>query len=291
MLSLVPPLRKLLDLVEKWLLWKKSQHYTLDHVWLNFPAHYSHWMNLGTWTAVNSSTGFVSACEGLAKRLADAVALKRGENVVDVGFGCGDQDFYFLEKYGVKRIVGFTASKEQVEMARTECARRKESRFEPNFGAAPYLPLAQCPDTDVIFSLDSAYHYNTREQFIEQCARHLKPGGRVGLADLILNEPSPLQYLLIVPFAMMMGMPLRNLYGTKRYIEIMQKYGFQDVSIDVVDPIAFSTLPSFISAQLARYGPVLNPSIVNKYGMIAKVMSLFAEKRLFQVVVVSARKG
>ena len=49
----------------------------------------------------------------MASKLADAVRMKPGDLCLDVGFGCGDQDIWWHQQYGVD-IVGVEVIPSQV---------------------------------------------------------------------------------------------------------------------------------------------------------------------------------
>jgi ubiquinone/menaquinone biosynthesis C-methylase UbiE len=282
-LVIVKELRGLLGLAERLLFLHESKRYGLDHTFLDLPPNPPQWMNLGVWKNLNSSEDFVTACRSTASELADAVDLKPNETVIDVGFGCGDQDFHFLNQYGVSKIIGFNSSRDQVENAIKMCKIRNEKRFEPKYGIAPFLPV-QSESADVVLSLDSAYHYNTRSQFIQESWKWLKDDGRIGLVDLVLNDPPTfLTWLFLIPVAWVIGIPIENLYTAKNYQSMMERHGFDNVQIRTIDHAAFSHLPDFIEAQLARYEPILNPALVKKYSITSRGMRTLAKLKIFKL--------
>ena len=255
-------------------------------MFLDLPSNPLQWMNLGNWKHLDPSTNFVEACEATARSLADAVCLSKEHRVVDVGFGCGDQNFYFLKHYGVSHIIGYNSSRDQVEIAKSRCVAMEERRFEPRFGVAPLLDV-QHESADVVLSLDSAYHYNTRDHFVRESWNWLRPGGRLGLVDLVLNAPPTLpQWFLLLIFSKMIGIPLQNLYDSQDYRKMMEKHGYHDIKFETLDACAFSHLPTFIDRQLDTYGSILNPLLIAKYKMISTGMRLLAKLQLFSFVVV-----
>jgi SAM-dependent methyltransferase len=286
----VRELRPLLEATEKILLLHKSQRYGLDHIFLDLPPKPLEWMNLGDWQKLNKREDFIEACQATATALADAVGMKREQTIIDVGFGCGDQDFFFLQKYGPSRIIGYNASQEQVDRAIAKCSILNERRFVPKFGLAPHLPI-QSGSADIVLSLDSAYHYNTREKFFQESWNWLNRGGKIGLVDLILNEPLTFKsWFMVVPFALLIGIPLKNLYDQSTYIEKLERTGFSDVQISTIDQNAFSHLPDFIEAQISRYSSILNPSLIKKYTFTSKGMRILAKLKIFRLILVAATK-
>lgn len=65
---------------------------------LHFSSQPSSWMNWGLWTP--GTTTFKQACKNLAHKLAQTANLSPGDKVLDVGFGCGDQDIFWSETFG-----------------------------------------------------------------------------------------------------------------------------------------------------------------------------------------------
>lgn len=281
----IPGLKHLITILENVLLLKKAQRYGSDHVFLDLTSTPDQWMNLGHWTALKPTSDFVQACQAAARSLANAVGLSKSQTVVDVGFGCGDQDFFFIKEYGVGEITGYNASRDQVEIAKARCAKLGETRFNPRFGIAPHLDVLPA-SADVVLSLDSAYHYNTREEFVSRSLNWLKPGGKLGLVDLILNDtPTTLQWLILLPFSKMIGIPMSNLVDAKAYANMMEQSGYEHVKLETLDDSAFSHLPTFIDHQLRRYDSILNPLLILKYTFISQGMRLLAKLKLFRLVV------
>src|SRR5687767_13447370 len=61
------------------------------------------WLNVGDWREART---YEEACSALARRLGEAAQLGPSDEVLDAGFGFGDQDFFWLQTAKPKRIVG-----------------------------------------------------------------------------------------------------------------------------------------------------------------------------------------
>lgn len=113
--------------------WGKAgpQHYGTHHRLLNLKVTGT-WLNLGYW---EDTDDFQSACESLARMTAEAVELGPSDSLLgicslfrpfevissllsdpfsffsllDVGYGCGDQDLYFWKQFKPAEIVGITS--------------------------------------------------------------------------------------------------------------------------------------------------------------------------------------
>lgn len=269
----------------------KTENYGLDHSFLNLPASTDMWMNLGVWRGLNSNLDYKEACLTAAKMLGDAVGLKVGDFVLDVGFGCGDQDFFFLDTYGVEKIIGYGNSMVQVGQARRKCAKRREERFEPRVGSAPGLPPAD-GTYNVVLSLDSAYHYNTREKFVTESYNMLMEGGRFGTIDLFLSENmTASKWIIAALFSKIIGIPWANLYNKREYEKKLKQAGFARFHSESIDSNAFSHLPGFIEAQIGRYRAILSPGLIRKYSSIAKGMKFLAKFEIFELRLFVAYKS
>ena len=136
------------------------------------------WMNLG-YVEDTSVTAdyphYVECAAALARQLAAAAELHSGDVVVDVGYGYGDQDMLWTRENGVT-ITGFNVGEEQQRIAsRRIAAAGLQDKVDLRVGSATKIPLeAACADK--VTSLESAFHYDTREQFFQEAFRVLRPG-------------------------------------------------------------------------------------------------------------------
>lgn len=156
------------------------------------------WANLGLWNSTDIQC-HAQACEALAVKLADAVNLSPEDEVLDVGrlrmliltvividsytgMGRGDQCLLWCQHYKVKRVLGIDICAEHLRSARHLLERSGNSQwriklFECSATLLDELPRDYLQDITVILSLDSAYHYYTRETFFEKAKTYaLKPG-------------------------------------------------------------------------------------------------------------------
>jgi microcystin synthetase protein McyJ len=181
------------------------------------------WLNLGYWKVART---YPEAAEAMATKLGDAAELGPSDELLDVGFGFGEQDLFWLSKYGVKKIVGLNITPKQVERARARVEERGVSdRIDLKFGSATEVPF---PDGsfDKVTALECAHHFDTREQFFREAFRVLRPGGRIATADGA-RFPGSGPVTLVNKMALRRwSVPLANLYDRNEYMKRLEAAGF-----------------------------------------------------------------
>ncbi|HET9930500.1 MAG TPA: class I SAM-dependent methyltransferase [Polyangiaceae bacterium] len=186
------------------------------------------WLNLGYWTQART---YPEAARALACQLADAAELGPSDVQLDVGFGFAEQDFLWLEEYGVARITGINITEMQVERARARARERNlEGRLELMVGSATEMPFEAGSFTKVT-ALECAHHFATRERFFAEAFRVLKPGGRLALADGVPlpghGAPSLMTRVILRQWAS----PVENFYDRNVYAQKLRACGFENVRI------------------------------------------------------------
>jgi ubiquinone/menaquinone biosynthesis C-methylase UbiE len=116
----------------------------------------------------------------LAEWLSEAVALKPGMRVLDLGCGRAASSIFLHREFGVQvwaTDLWFSASENYQRIVDAGV----EQHVFPIHSDARSLPFAR-EFFDVILSIDSFIYYGTDDLFLSNIGRFLKPGGLLGIA-------------------------------------------------------------------------------------------------------------
>ncbi|CAM3354943.1 methyltransferase domain-containing protein [Nocardioides dubius] len=137
----------------------------------------------------DASTPLAAATAALTEEMIRRAGFQAGERVLDVGCGTGRQACDLAERFEVE-LVGITTSETGVAAGRELAARRHrfDVDFEQRDGTDNGFPDASF---DVVWVLESSHLMRDRRALLSECARVLRPGGRLVLCDIIRRREIP----------------------------------------------------------------------------------------------------
>jgi cyclopropane fatty-acyl-phospholipid synthase-like methyltransferase len=200
--------------------------------------------NLHYGVYVSGDEPLPEATHNLTLRMAETARLAEGLEVLDVGCGTGTPARFIATEHGVK-VTGITTSGVGVAEAteRTAAAGLADQvRFEVRDGMDNGFPDASF---DRAWVLESSHLMRDRGKLIAECARVLRPGGRMALCDIILRRELPFMEVrrLREPLAL-----LRVVYGDAR-MEPLERYAAwaeeAGLVVDTSVDISAETRPTF----------------------------------------------
>jgi 27-O-demethylrifamycin SV methyltransferase len=136
-----------------------------------------------------------AATAGLTTLMAENAELAPGTSVLDVGCGIGNPACVLAERYGC-RVTGITTSANGVEGARRRAQERgcaDRASFVIADGMANGFPDSSF---DRVWVLEASHLMPRKDALLAECARVLRPGGRLVLCDVILGRELPLREVL-----------------------------------------------------------------------------------------------
>lgn len=199
------------------------------------------WLNLGYWKEART---YPDACVAMVELLGTRAGLQPGDEVLDVGVGFAEQDFVLLDRFKVSRVTGIDITPVHIEKGRERVARRGlQDQIDLQLGSATAMEF---PDAtfDSVLALECAFHFDTREQFLREAFRVLKPGGSIAIADML---PVPgKKASRATAFARKYGhVPEANLYDREEYPQRLSAAGFGDVRVESIRQDVFPGMAKY----------------------------------------------
>jgi ubiquinone/menaquinone biosynthesis C-methylase UbiE len=114
-----------------------------------------------------------------------------GKRLLDIGCGNGQQTLYIAGQHNPAFVHGIDLNEMHIGMAKAERDRLKLTNAD--FAVDNSQLLASVPDAsfDAAICVESAHHYPSKDEFLRQVQRVLKPGGRFVIADLLSRDGKP----------------------------------------------------------------------------------------------------
>lgn len=193
--------------------------------------------NLGYWDA--STPDAAAAGERLIDELVALLPEARG-SILDVACGEGATTRSLLRTFPAAAVTAINISESQLAAARERAPGVSFLKMD-----ATDLRFPDSSFTNVI-CVEAAFHFDTRERFLEEALRVLEPGGHLLISDLLFAPYTPL-----VPRANHVASPAA-------YEALLRRVGFDPVTVvDAHDEMWRSfrrRFNSFVLGNVSRFG-------------------------------------
>ncbi|WP_063909847.1 SAM-dependent methyltransferase [Herbidospora yilanensis] len=145
-------------------------------------------IHVGYWTGPDDDASFREAAARLTSLMTTALRVGPGGHVLDLGCGPGATALQVARATGA-RVTGVAISRAEVELA-SALAEAESMTDLVAFRHADALDLPfEAGTFDAVLAAETIPHFPDRTAALRECARVLRPGGRLVLTDNIRRGP------------------------------------------------------------------------------------------------------
>ena len=201
--------------------YKATEHAYKDSWDLNnsLAIHYGYWDD--------KVKSFPQSLLRMNEVMIETAEITANDKVLDAGCGVGGSSIFIAKTVGAN-VTGITLSERQVQQA-TANATKNQIGDKAHFAVMDYCSTDFPAESfDVVWGCESICYADSKEKFIKEACRLLKPGGRLVVADGFVtsytNNDNPIirQWLD--------GWQVNYLETPERFASFMKDAGFCDVS-------------------------------------------------------------
>ncbi len=158
--------------------------------------------------------------------MAEMAGIQASDKVLDAGCGVGGSSIFLAKTIGC-HVTGITVSDRQVKLA-LDHARGNEVSERTDFRIMNYCQT-DFPDQsfDVVWGCESICYADSKEQFVREAYRLLKPGGRLVMADFLVPRMENNDIPVVRNW--LDGWVVNFLETPENFTQYMKQAGFSDV--------------------------------------------------------------
>ena len=233
--------------------------------------HVSNFMNYGYWDKKNMN--LLKANKRMCKIIEKKGELHKAKNVLDVGCGYGEQDFYWSKNLENLQIDAVDLNEVSINHAKKDNEKRKTNI---NFSLGNACKLNSSDNKyDRVISLESAFHYSPRTDFLKESHRVLKKGGKLIIADILYNNEENVNifnYYNCRAFEKVFNIPDSNKITIDKFKSQLRDIGFK-VKLEDITDYTFKPYYKYFFENVEYSKDMIIP--IWTFNLIKKVVSFY----------------
>lgn len=160
--------------------------------------------------------------------------IKKGDTVIDLGSGAGNDCFVARHETGVEgKVIGIDFTPIMIEKARNNAEKLGFNNVEFREGDIDAMPVNENV-ADVIVSNCVLNLVPDKKKVISEIHRVLKPGGHFSVSDIVLEGELP---TALKEDAEMYAGCVSGAIQREDYLQMLQSQGFKNIEVQKVKPI------------------------------------------------------
>ena len=239
--------------------------------------HYRYFWNMDKSMALHYGIwrkGTKNFAEALAQtniEMSQKAAIKSTDKVLDAGCGVGGSSIFLAKNIGCK-VVGVTLSQQQVEKAYAN-AEKNEVKDLVAFYQKDYTATGfENGYFDVIWGIECHLTESSKETFVKEASRLLKPGGRLIIAEYFLSRDKMSQGQVKQLRKWLNNESISDMVTFRQYEKWLNRNGFSNIQAeDITKEITPSARRMYFSAMLGAIGTKAYNWFVKKASYFSRV--------------------